>query len=170
MKFMEKKEKKKKSIKYFSLICLTSILGFFGKYAFDIKLSGEKHLFDSKYNYTDIFFNGTEIDNNSTYINEIDAKVFSHDRSLFYYVILIYILSIILSIVIYFLFGILIFEINESGKDKENEYSICQICGYTIYSEIIINDDNDNIDVDKDEGEKEKTVISVTNVVPKRKQ
>ena len=160
-------KEEKKSIKYFSLICLTSILGFFGKYAFDIKLSGEKHLFDSKYNYTDIFFNGTEIDNNSTYINEIDAKVFSHDRSLFYYVILIYILSIILSIVIYFLFGILIFEINESGKDKENEYSICQICGYTIYSEIIINDDNDNIDEDKDEGEKEKTVISVTNVVPK---
>jgi len=70
------------------LICLTSILGFFGKYAFDIKLLGEKYLFDSKYNYTDIFFNGTDINNNSTYINEIDAKVFSHDRSLFYFIML----------------------------------------------------------------------------------
>ena len=162
----EEKEEKK-SIKYFSLICLTSILGFFGKYAFDIKLSGEKYLFDSKYNYTDIFFNGTDINNNSTYINEIDAKVFSHDRSLFYYVILIIFISIILSIVIYFFFGILIFKKNGTGKDKENEYSISQICGYTIYSEIIINDDNDKIDEDKDEGEREKTVIIVTNVAPR---
>ena len=180
----EKEEKK--SIKYFSLICLTSILGFFGKYAFDIKLSGEKYLFDSKYNYTDIFFNGTETNHNSTYINEIDTKVFSHDRSLFYFVILIYILSILLSILIYFLFGILIFEIKESGKDKENEYSICQICGYTIYSEIIINEDNDNnnndnnnnsnnnnnndnnnnIDEGQDNGEIERAVINVTNVAP----
>ena len=159
-------KEEKKSIKYFFLICLTSILGFFGKYAFDLKLSGEKYFFDEKYNYTDIFFNGTETSHNVTYINEIDEKVFSHDRSLFYWVILIYIISILLSIVIYLLFGILIFEIKESGKDKEDEYSICQICGYTIYSEIIINDGKEKIDEDKDDSEKEKTVISVTKVVP----
>jgi len=160
-------KEEKKSIKYFSLICLTSILGFFGKYALDLKLAGEKFIFDSVYNYTDIFYNGTEINHNSTYINEIDSKVFSHDRTLFYWVISIYIICIILSIIIYFLFGILIFEINESGKDKENEYSICQICGYTIYSEIIINEDENKIEEDKDDGEKEKTVISVSNVAPR---
>ena len=133
----------KKGVSYFVLICITTILGFFGKYSFNIYIANEKYEFDLKYNLTDnsenntFFNNNTDFNKNETEINNI---IFSHDKKLFYYYIMpFYVICIIMSILVYLIFGC-IFEKEESEDEEEqgNQYRICQICGYTIYSQNIL--------------------------------
>ena len=58
----------------------------------------------------------------------------------FYYAIGLYGLSIIISLFFYFLFDCT-FEEEENleNSNKKNEYTICQICGYSIYTQKIFN-------------------------------
>ena len=104
--------------------------------------------------------------------NEVIQRIINDDKFSFYTIIIIYIIAIIVSIVLYIIFDqIFITEQNEKEKDKnlkekkdknlkekkdksgkntnqkndenENKYKACEICGYLIYSEnIILNEDS----------------------------
>ena len=63
------------------MICLTTIFGYFGKYLFNFILFNYKEKFDN--------------------LNKDKNKIFNHDRLLFYYIIGMYISSIIISIILY---------------------------------------------------------------------
>ena len=65
------------------------------------------------------------------------SDIHNNDQILFYYIIGLYCGCIILSIILYSIF-VIIFTKNEKKKSEGNKYRICQICGYTIYSEDII--------------------------------
>ena len=55
-----------------------------------------------------------------------------------YYIVILYPASVILSIILYSIF-VCIFTKNEKQKNENgNKYRVCEICGYTIYSENIV--------------------------------
>ena len=139
----EQKDEKKKdnSTLYFFLICLTSVVGFFGKYSLNIVISNQKFEFDSQYNITDINTNiNNATDNETEYIIGVHKEIFNHDRKLFCYIFVIYFSSIILSLILYFFFN-LIFESDDDNveNDEIKEKRICQLCGYTIFSDYFKN-------------------------------
>ena len=104
------KNKEKNKFDYFFMICVTTIIGNIGKYWLNILL--DKIL--SRYE----FLNSDE---------KLKHKYF------FYFIFGIYLLSIMLSIILYYIF-ISIFTNDEKEIKKGNEYRICQFCGYIIYS------------------------------------
>ena len=106
-KNMIKREKNK--FDYFFMICLTTTLGYFGKYSINILLD---YILDKYYQ------------------NEIYDKY----TLFFYSTIGLYTLSIILSFILYTIF-VCVFTKNEKTEEKDDEYRIIQICGYTIYTE-----------------------------------
>jgi len=142
-------EEDKKDISYFFLICTTSILGFFGKYIFNSLVLNAKFIFDREHGIDDGAKNATNfydmINNNNTEVNkEINEIIFYNDRKLLSYIVLfIYVGSIVLSIIVYLLFGLIF---NDTGSDEEDEDNqnprICQLCGYTIYSQNVKVSDN----------------------------
>lgn len=120
----DKKEKKKKKDKierrtegkfdYFFMICITTIIGYFGKYYFSSILGYQ--LFNSKdeHNY----------------------------RKFYYYIMIIYATCILVSLLIYGLFSF-IFTSRKDKKDEKKEkfsdnFSVYQIFGFTIYKENLI--------------------------------
>ena len=119
----------------FFIVCISAILGYFGKYSINILISNIKNDFDkeskNKTNNT-LQINILEDNKNST-ISDINYN----DHILFQYIIGIYCGCIIMSIILYSIF-VIIFTKNEKKKSEGNKYRICQICGYTIYSEDII--------------------------------
>lgn len=143
------KEKEKGNVPYFLLICITSILGYFFKYTLDIFISNRKYQFDKQYNITDIDTNEiNNLMNNMTNI-EINNIIFSHDKKLFFIIIFIYIITILLSIILYKILK----SIYETNKKKQHKLKIgmddgkCQICGYVIYTENLnleLNKKNEN--------------------------
>ena len=119
----KKKEKKKERVSegkfdYFFLICITTIIGYFGKYYFSSILGFQ--LFNK------------ETDKNYRYF--------------FYYIMIIYAASIIISFLLYGLFCF-IFDISKKKKDKDKEkekkkekkdsFSAYQFLGFTIYKETL---------------------------------
>ena len=118
----EKEKKKKKKVKrktegkfdYFFMICITTIIGYFGKYYFCSILGYQ--LFEKKENKNYKYF--------------------------YYYVMIIYATCIILSMLIYGLFSF-IFRSPRKKDDKnkkkvrEDSYAVYQIFGFTIYKETI---------------------------------
>ena len=118
----EKEKKKKKKVKrktegkfdYFFMICITTIIGYFGKYFFCSILGYQ--LFEKKENKNYKYF--------------------------YYYVMIIYATCIILSMLIYGLFSF-IFRSPRKKDDKnkkkirEDSYAVYQIFGFTIYKETI---------------------------------
>ena len=142
------------------MICITSVIGFYGKYASNIFISKIKYEFDSQYNITNIT-NITDNNNNIT-ISQYEL-IFDHDRNLFSIILGIYFGTILLSIILYISSICCIFETKKednneanntedqnNGNQQElkdgNKYQICNVCGYTIYSEeiLIINEDREN--------------------------
>ena len=111
---------KGKKFDYYSMICITTIWGFFFKYSFNN-------------------FINKILENYNFYGEEED---FGAKKIFFIIIAIIYIVNILISIGLYCIF-VQIFEKNEikDEKGKETSISICQICGYIIYSKnVILND------------------------------
>ena len=105
--------RKKNKFDFFFMICLTTTIAYYGKYALNLILK-------RKYSK-----------------NDVDKKIF------FIFTAYVYFLSVFISIYLYFIFVSCIFIKNDNKKKEENKYRICQICGYFIYSEKrIIKKDN----------------------------
>ena len=161
-----KKKRDKNKFNSFFMICITTILGYFLKYLINITLIGANSK-DEKIYMRDIIDiinhnnkdgkkcnNETDYvcietiykDNNLTinnymlfedlirYISKIDRR----NKPSFFIIAGIYIGSIIISIILYSIF-VCIFTKNKKEKNiKGDKYSVCEICGYTMYSEDII--------------------------------
>ena len=113
----EKKIRNKETDKfdYFFMICLITTAGYFGKYLINLLL-------------------------NSLLIHHLGKD---YDKKLFFYgIIILYSISVLLSIVLYSIFVCIFTKENIDEKERENEnknnYRLCQICGYFIYSQKII--------------------------------
>ena len=118
----------------FFIVCISTILGYFGKYSINIVISNKKNDFDNESkNITNITLQIFPLMDNKSSTSDIHLN----DQKLFYYIIGLYCGCIILSIILYSIF-VIIFTKNEKKKSEGNKYRICQICGYTIYSEDII--------------------------------
>ena len=102
------KEKEKTKFDFFFMICLTTIIGYLGKYSFNLFLD----------------FLLTQI-----YGNNYDKRLF------LIYIMILYALSILFSIIFYQLYKMSIFEYDEKEEEKNKTIKISQICGYIIYSE-----------------------------------
>ena len=147
----KEEEEDKKDISYFFLICTTSILGFFGKFILNYLVLDAKYVFDKEYGVDDGANNITnfydKMNNNTETDKEINEIIFNHDRDLLMYtLIFIYGGSILLSIFLYYIFGLIFDDTENDEEDEENENPrICKICGYTIYSQNIkITNNKDN--------------------------
>ena len=106
---LNKKEKNK--FDFFFMICIITIIGYLGKYGMNLLLD---HILQN-YIY----------------------KEKNYDKRLFlYYIMGLYAISLILSVLLYQIFKMSIFEYDtkKNGKD-EKIIKICQICGYIIYTE-----------------------------------
>ena len=104
----------------FIFICLTSMFGALNKYILDISISYKKYIYDQKYNFKDFFDINNNITVNNSTDNEINNIIFSHDKFLFFYFIIpIYALSIILSILFYYIFQCIVYK-----DDDESEIEI----------------------------------------------
>ena len=99
-------KEKKSQMDSFFIVCLTTVLGYFGKY------------------YLDIFL----------LVYEINKEEKKNYQKYFFYIVLIYSISIISSLFLYLIFKT-IFVNDKKDKEKKNEYNIYQICGYTIYTQ-----------------------------------
>ena len=139
------KEEEKQDTPYFILICVTSILGFLIKYILDVIISYEKNTFDQKYNITDIYDINNTISDNNVDVNEKISKIFSHDKILFIFIIIIYGGSILISIALYHCLRY-VYEDEGVQQTQENDHSRnCQIFGYMFYLKKIKSNKNENI-------------------------
>ena len=106
---LNKKEKNK--FDFFFMICIITIIGYLGKYGMNLLLDNllQNYIYKDK-NYDKRFF--------------------------LYYIMGLYAISLILSVLLYQVFKMSIFEYDtkKNGKD-EKIINICQICGYIIYTE-----------------------------------
>ena len=133
----KKKNKNKEDEKiqepYFILVCVTSILGFLIKYILDIVIYYKKHSFDEQFE-TEEISDSLFADTNTTDIG-VNIEIFDHDKKLFYWIIAIYGISIILSIIGYKVFK-MVYEGDEDNEDEnkeKKEIRECNIFGYIIY-------------------------------------
>ena len=99
-------EEKKSNMNSFFMVCLTTIIGYFGKYYINILLIEYEINNEKEKNYLKFY----------------------------YFVVGIYFISMILSLIFYLIFKT-IFVNEKKSKEKKDEYNIYQICGYTIYTE-----------------------------------
>ena len=148
-------EEDKKDISYFFLICTTSILGFFGKFILNYLILDAKYVFDKEYDANDAPNNISDLYdkmNDNETDNQINEIIFHHDRKLLSFtLIFIYGGSIVLSIIVYLLFGLIFDDTANDEEDEENENPrICKLCGYTIYSQ------NVKISFNKDKNREDK--------------
>ena len=101
-------KREKNKFDFFFMICLITILGYLGKYSMNF------------------------------FLDFILEKIFGekYDKRYFLYATMIsFSISLIISICLYQLFKITIFEYDETKEEKEKIIKICQVCGYLIYSE-----------------------------------
>ena len=146
IKKSEKKSKNKSDS--FFIICLTTIIAYFLKYFLNIIINVENE------NKFEEYMNITKCQNESCYekiikdtnlsitdnilFENLKKKIYEDNQYSFYFIIIIYGGSIILSIILYSIFAC-IFSKKEKEKNKdEDSYQVCEICGYAIYSENII--------------------------------
>ena len=113
----EKNENRKNNIlDFFITTCLTTIIGYLGKYSTNLAVDKILvHIYDEFY-----------------------------DKKLFLYgIMILYGISLLISMIIYQIFKLTVFESKEEDK-KKKEIKFSKICGYIIYSETKILD-NDQI-------------------------
>jgi len=104
----------KNKFDYFFIICLITTCGYFGKYLINYFLN--KIL--------------------SHYLGvDYDKKIY------FFYIIILYGISVISSIILYTIF-ICIFREKTIGEEKKDKYRLTQVCGYIIYSQDINKEGN----------------------------
>ena len=105
-------KKKENKFDFFFMICIITMMGYLGKYGMNLLLD----YILKKYIYKD---------------DNYDKKLFM------YYIMGLYAISLILSISLYQIFKIIFDkDKNEEKGNKDNKsISICQICGYIIYTE-----------------------------------
>ena len=106
----KKKPNKRKTeglFDYFFLICITTIIGFFGKYYLCNILGYQIFNKDNMKNY----------------------------KYFYYYIMIIYVSSIIVSLLLYGLFSFMFIPKKKKKEDKKDQYSLYQIFGFTIYKE-----------------------------------
>ena len=132
----------KKTFDFFIAVCITTIFGKYFKYFLSIiliELIGNKNEND---NFI-INYNTSNICTNETIFN-ITQNNYAKDRQLFNYVIMIYILFIILSIITYWFFTCCTFNKVKKDRNQKNKNSIFQIFGYTIFCQNkIIEEENE---------------------------
>ena len=102
------KKKEKNKFDFFFMICLTTIIGYLGKYSMNILL--------------DLFLK-------KIYGNSYNKRYF------LIYIMILYGFSIAFSILLYQLFKVSIFEYDKKEEEKNKIIKISKICGYIIYSE-----------------------------------
>ena len=142
-------EKRKNKFNSFFTICITTIIGYFLKYVFNLIVVG-KHEIEKRNKRNSIgcgqdndciekIFNNSYLVINSTENHTKFLKdEISVDKRSFYYIMIIYAGSVFLSIILYSIF-VSIFTKNEKKKNVNgNSYRVCEIFGYTIYSETIV--------------------------------
>ena len=103
----EEKEKEHEEMNEpdFILICISSILGFLFKYLFDIIFSYYRKSFEDNYDQEHKSGIDDTVLDSDAFEFEKNIKILDHDKTLFYFIFLIYGGSIILSIILYkFLF------------------------------------------------------------------
>ena len=133
----DEKEEEKQNIPYFILICLTSIIGFLFKYILNVFISYRKYKYDNIID--DNYFNNSTNTNITDNDNEINNIKFSHDKLLFFFIIVIYVGSIIISISFYHCFRY-VYEEDEIDDDEEkSDRKYCQIFGYMFYLQKVKN-------------------------------
>ena len=121
-KTKDKKKEKNKNRKnnildFFITTCLTTIIGYLGKYSTNLAVDKILvHIYDEFY-----------------------------DKKLFLYgIMILYGISLLISMIIYQIFKLTVFESKEEDK-KKKEIKFSKICGYIIYSETkILNNDQIN--------------------------
>ena len=189
----EEKEKEKENENQemnepdFILICISSILGFLFKYLFDIIFSYYRNSFEDNYDEEHkLDINDTTSDS-SIFELEKNIQIFNHDKSLFYFIFLIYGGSIVLSIILYkLLFKECSYEndyVRNDEKKKNEKNKECYFFGYIIFfqkydnkNNNIPNDNSDNNNNIKNELEisinEEEEVVGgigqVTQIVSKK--
>jgi len=91
----------------------------------------------------DYFMNDTDFSINNKTLNEnLKKKIYESEMNSFYIIIIIYASCVVISISLYSIF-VCIFTKNEKKENPDgNKYRVCEICGYTIYSEDIILNNN----------------------------
>ena len=145
------------------MICITTIIGYFLKYLLNIFIFEYNEGHEINYIETtqkiinegikdnnvtrcgldyecfEKFFNDTNLTvTNSPLFESLVSWLFEGDMISMYYIIITYSASVILSIILYTIF-VCIFTKNEKQKNENgNKYRVCEICGYTIYSENIV--------------------------------
>ena len=145
----KQEEKEKNKFNSFFMICITTILGYFLKYVFNLIVAGN-HEIEKKENLYGIgcgkdidcieriFSNNTLVNTSNEYFTKIVKDAIYVDKKSFYYILIIYGGSVLFSIIFYSIF-VCIFTKNEKKKNVNgNVYRVCEIFGYTIYSEDII--------------------------------
>ena len=145
----KQEEKEKNKFNSFFMICITTILGYFLKYVFNLIVAGN-HEMEKKENLYGIgcgkdidcieriFSNNTLVNTSNEYFTKIVKDAIYVDKKSFYYILIIYGGSVLFSIIFYSIF-VCIFTKNEKKKNVNgNVYRVCEIFGYTIYSEDII--------------------------------
>ena len=108
------KERENNKFDFYFIICVDTTFGYFGKYGINLLLDKLlEFIFDKKEYEKGYYLLGITI---------------------------LYFISFVLSLVFYCIFFSCFFTKNNKGENTGNEYSICQICGYIIYSQNIIKD------------------------------
>ena len=148
----EKESKGKNKFDSFFMICLTTIIGYFIKYFFNLIITERNDNKKNEYmdlvgcsNDTSCYDNFIK-ENNFTINNTLNDKlkkiIYDNENKSFYIIIIIYASCIVVSIILYSIF-VCIFTKNEKKENADgNKYRVCEICGYTIYSEDIILNQN----------------------------
>ena len=130
----------------FFTICITIIIAYLLKYFINIIIMEQKNLKIDKYMEYVGCINDTNCyekiikDNNFSKLNESLfqnlIKTMNDDSvNYFYIIIIIYTSSISVSCLLYFLFTLIFTGNKEKKKKPGDSYKVCEICGYTIYSQ-----------------------------------
>ena len=159
-----KKTAKKNKFNSFFTICITTILGYFLKYFINMiivgvfSISGKNNIplivhvikneikdikceSENDFDCYEFFINnknGSFINSSTFFTMATHISDYDDTKSSFYIMAICYAISVILSIILYSIF-VCIFTKNVKEKNiNGDKFRVCEICGYTIYSEDII--------------------------------
>ena len=151
---VEKIKKAKKGNKFdsFFMICITTIIGYFFKYFLNVIIMENNEKNNEKYKifvgcgddscYNNIIFDRNLSISDNKLFEDLKNKIYKDEYNSFFAVIILYVSCIVISIILYLIF-VMIFTKNEKRNDKPgNQYRVYELCGYTIYSEQTILNNN----------------------------
>ena len=125
----------------------------------------KKYEFDLKYNNITNINITNATDDEIKNVNDAHNDIFTHDRTLFFVIFGIYCTSIILSIILFAIFN-LIFENDDSIEEDNNKnIRVCQIFGYTIYSNLYTNKVLNKSDYEEEKKEEIKKIRGLLTIL-----